>query len=914
MHAKITLRFLLSLLCCLSLVPAGAMGGADVHADYARRYPSAASDPLAALQCTPGSAELEALTFLYAYMPAPDVAEHTPEFYLREVAATLRARREMPWGSRVPDREWRHFVLPLRVNNERLDAFRSTLYDTLRARVAGLSMEAAALEVNHWCHEHVSYRPSDSRTSSPLATLRAAIGRCGEESTFTVAALRTVGIPARQVYTPRWAHTDDNHAWVEVWIEGRWHFLGACEPEAVLDLGWFNAPASRGMLMHTKAFGRYDGSEPVMWSTACDTELNVTDHYAPTTATTVTVADASGRAVEGAEVSFRLYNYAEFFTVLRTRTDASGRASITTGRGDLVVWAHHGGKFGLAALRAGDAEARLVLDVDGRSRYRREFTLVPPPENARLPHVSPEAAAHNARRLRQEDSIRLAYVSTFADSARCDHWADSLGLPIAVRPGFRSLLTKSRGHWLVLLDLFARHRTTRPDALCALLSDLSEKDLRDVDPAIVDHHLLSLPPHTRPTVSAARYRLSPRMAHEPLSAWRGVADGLTAAQQAAVRRSPGRLAEIIDTLIAEETAYNPRALAQTPPATLRTRRGDALARRLLAVGMLRSLGILARIDPVTGRAQWSADVDSRAPEALTWTELPERARSADTTPPTARQPLSTARLRLNYSPTALHADPAYYTHFTLARIEGGEPVSLNYAETDTWSGRFAQGVDVPAGSYLLVSGTRMADGSVLVRAEGFPLAAADTVTVPLVLRHDGRGVPVIGTFDAELRYTPLSSAASPRGSSAPAPHRPQSLLATTGRGYYALALLRAGHEPSTHLLHDLEAVAPALEAWGRPILLLFASMEEWGHFLRVRNDFPHLPRTVHFGIDTTGAVAAALASAVPEACGPGGNPRPAAKQLPALVLADTFNRVLFRSQGYAIGLGEQLRATVQALQ
>lgn len=59
----------------------------------------------------------------------------------------------------------------------------------------------------------------------------------GEESTFLVAALRSVGIPARQVYTPRWAHTDDNHAWVEAWADGKWYFLGACEPEPVLISG-----------------------------------------------------------------------------------------------------------------------------------------------------------------------------------------------------------------------------------------------------------------------------------------------------------------------------------------------------------------------------------------------------------------------------------------------------------------------------------------------------------------------------------------------------------------------------------------------------------------------------------------------------------------------------------------------------
>ena len=115
--------------------------------------------------------------------------------------------------------------------------------------------------------------PSDRRTSSPLATVKTAYGRCGEESTLLVAALRSVGIPSRQVYTPRWAHTDSNHAWVEAWVDGDWYFLGACEPEPVLDLGWFNAPASRGMLMHTNVFGKYNGPEEVVRETALYTEI-----------------------------------------------------------------------------------------------------------------------------------------------------------------------------------------------------------------------------------------------------------------------------------------------------------------------------------------------------------------------------------------------------------------------------------------------------------------------------------------------------------------------------------------------------------------------------------------------------------------------------------------------------------------
>ena len=104
-----------------------------------------------------------------------------------------------------------------------------------------------------------------------------------------------MGIPARQVYTPRWAHTDDNHAWVEAWADGQWHFLGACEPEPVLDLGWFNAPASRSMLMHTKVFGRYDGPEEVVLESPNYTEVNLIDNYATTARADFRVVDAAGK-------------------------------------------------------------------------------------------------------------------------------------------------------------------------------------------------------------------------------------------------------------------------------------------------------------------------------------------------------------------------------------------------------------------------------------------------------------------------------------------------------------------------------------------------------------------------------------------------------------------------------------------
>ena len=187
------------------------------------------------LVCACGTRKSEYVDWLYEAMPLPDSLQYPRSYWEANVAKTLEVRRRMHWD--IPEREFRHFVLPL------------------CRRVRGMSLAEAALEINHWCHEQATYQPSDGRTSAPMATVRRGVGRCGEESVLAVAALRAAGIPARQVYTPRWAHTDDNHAWVEVWVDGKWHFMGACEPAATLDNAWFNGPVSRAMLLHTKVYG-----------------------------------------------------------------------------------------------------------------------------------------------------------------------------------------------------------------------------------------------------------------------------------------------------------------------------------------------------------------------------------------------------------------------------------------------------------------------------------------------------------------------------------------------------------------------------------------------------------------------------------------------------------------------------------
>lgn len=92
-------------------------------------------------------------------MPLADLTDYSTDFFVQNIRSSFGARKEMGWD--VPERLFRHFVLPLRANNENLDTSRVVFYRELKSRVEGMDMKDAILEVNHWCHEKLTYKPSD---------------------------------------------------------------------------------------------------------------------------------------------------------------------------------------------------------------------------------------------------------------------------------------------------------------------------------------------------------------------------------------------------------------------------------------------------------------------------------------------------------------------------------------------------------------------------------------------------------------------------------------------------------------------------------------------------------------------------------------------------------------------------------
>jgi hypothetical protein len=852
---------------------------AEVENDFQAKQAALPNGDLFAVfndQMTPE--EREALTFMYAYMPIGDITDYSGDFYLKNIRSSFQARNEMPWGDSIPEDIFHHFVLPVRINNENLDESRMVFFDELKDRVKGLSLYDAVLEVNHWCHEKVIYTPSDGRTSSPLASVKTAYGRCGEESTFTVAALRSVGIPARQVYTPRWAHTDDNHAWVEAWVNGKWYFLGACEPEPVLNLGWFNGPAYRGMLMHTKVFGKYNGPEDVMERTDGYTEINVIDNYAPSAKAVITVTDANGKPVKDALVEFKIYNYAEFNSVARKKTDADGKCSLSAGKGDMLVWASKDGKFGYSKVSFGkDGEVTIALNKKPGDVETIALDIIPPVDGSIPAEVTPEQKEANAKRLLEEDAIRNKYVATFYTEEKAEALAKELGIDPMKTEDF---MIGSRGNWMEIEKFLRETPAEKRAQAMALLDVVSAKDLRDTPASVFADHL-----NNTPAVQSEwfnEYIMNPRVANEFLTPYKSFfAANIEPSLAKQAVENPQALVDWVKNNVSINDALNAQRIPIMPMGVWKSRIADKGSRNIFFVAVARSLGIPARIEPVARKIQYFKD--------NAWVDVDFEA-AVQTT---AKQ----GKVIASYQP--IKALPKYYSHFTIAKVlPNGTLQTLNFERGgnvdmglgDTWSGLLKKPLSMDEGNYMLVTGTRMANGSVLAEIEFFNVEADKTTPIQLEMRESKDEIQVIGNFNSENKFKRADNGEE------------TSLLATTGRGYYIVALLGSRQEPTNHAMRDIAAVKKELEDWGRGIVLLFPDEKGYKNF--DPKEFGDLPGTITYGLDIDGAIQKEMATAMK---------LQNANTLPIFLIADTFNRVVFVSQGYTIGLGEQLMKVIHKL-
>lgn len=811
--------------------------------------------------------EREAMEFLYSTMSSADMGDYEAEYFLDNVRMSLRAREQMAWGKDVPEDLFRHFVLPVRVNNERLDEFRMVYYDSLRMRVEGMSLREAALEVNHWCHERATYVPTDRRTSSPMATILTSEGRCGEESTFTVSAMRAIGIPARQVYTPRWAHTDSNHAWVEVWIDGQWYFMGACEPEPELNVAWFNQPATRALLMHTRVAGDYYGPEDVIQRSKCYTEINVIDNYAPVRHSTVKVVDEKGAAVEGATVEFQIFNYGEYTTVVTLPTDVNGEVSLHMGLGDMLIWASKDERFGYAKL-AGES-LTVILDKKEGDIFTFEEDMTPPVPGDIPVNLSEEQVAENKARLAVEDAIRLGYRTTFMTEDKCKEYA----------PRERALLINAMGNWRDVKAFIDSKSGSERERALAMLEALAVKDLHDTELAVLEDALASTP-SAELTSDYVNYVLNPRIEFEFLQPYRTAIREMLGAE---IGQSPSAsdIVAWVKSNILTVDEYNPIAIEATPKGVLRIRRADKASRNRFFVAACRSFGIASRMDGMSGYPQYKADGR--------WVDVVLDGVVSEQTP-------AKGWIRTIYDASIVPSipNPVYYSHCSISRIENDRCRTIRFdADTSNDLGAtadpnlLAQKMQLDEGYYILTTGNRMASGKVLARTVSFVVKDGQMQDIDLVLRPANDDIGVIGSMDPEQLYLPDGATAQ------------ASLLSTTGRGYFLVAVMGTSDEPTNHASRGLASIADVLSEWGSAVVILNASAEDAAKYNREMLG----EVKAYYGVDVDDKVRAMLCAGC----------NSTSKTLPVVALCDSFGRVVYFSQGYNTSLAEQLKSVIHKL-
>ena len=444
----------------------------------------------------------------------------------------------------------------------------------------------------------------------------------------------------------------------------------------------------------------------------------------------------------------------------------------------------------------------------------------------------------------------------------------------------------------------------------ALLSIINEKDRRDVSyEVLMDHfmyteddsnssYVCALPGPvcmSDPPELKIHEIFKPRISMETLTPYRSFFQSkFSEAEVDTFRNRPQALVEWVNRYVTVDGTHNSQGIPVSPEGVWRSRVADSHSRDIFFVALARSMNIPAYINSMNGSVSYYMTFEDNG---YFWNESVDvnfdKAESVET-------PKGIYRMYDGNKPIANGDDRVkYYSKFTISRIEDGRPILIDCDENNPQLRNI--GV-LDAGYYLQVTGTRLADGGVLARISSFVLPMQkddlklEATKVSYHLRESGEKVAVIGGFNSESLFTPVEE----MGQKTTLLDR-QSLLQACGRGYFIVGILGPGQEPTNHALHDIAALKSDLEKWNRKMVLLFPDEAQCKKFHP--SEFPELPSTVIYGIDTDGICKQIV-----------DNMKLKHKNsLPIFIIADTFNRVVFVSQGYTIGLGEQLMKVIHGL-
>ena len=545
----------------------------------------------------------------------------------------------------------------------------------------------------------------------------------------------------------------------------------------------------------------------------------------------------------------------------------------------MMAYAEKDGKFGFQVFKSGENEnVTITLDHEQGTMDSFEFDMVPPASSGILPEVTAEMRAENDRRVAYEDSLRNAYI---ADCKKAQQ-------ELIMNTGNKTLCRiyeKTWGNYQTIVD-FVKYAQGKNQEIKAveLLSNISDKDLRDISLEVLKDHFDNTPDLTSSIISMppdlyAQYILSPRVSNEMLVPYRKtLTEFFPETERQQFHDNPALLVDWVKKNIQTGDNLNPQRYPISPLGVLKARKADRHSRNIFFVSMARSLGIAAQINPVNGNVQY---FDNQ------WNNVDfEAAEPAST---------SIGYLDIQYRPTASVADPKYYTHFSIKKFDGKSFRLLAYDAKDpgiddgmTLS-TFERPTPLDKGYYILTAGTRLDDGTALTHSEFFTIKAGETTKVNLILREPNADLSVIGSFYSNNRFTDPETDEE---------YNPKQLIRDS---YYILGLLDQGSEPTTHAMQDIAAFRKEFEASNLPLIFIFSDKADYDKF-KLKN-FSELPDGITYGLDD-GTIRDDLVESL----------HLSNDSRPIFIIANANSEVVFVKQGYTIGLGEQMLKVMAKLQ
>lgn len=658
---------------------------------------------LAEMEKTASEDEIFAVKWLYVNSPFSDSASYDFSLFRAYAEHGIFLRNNSPFAKDISEEMFLTYVLQTRMGGEEISDCRKFFYDLLSERIKGLNAYDAIIELNYWLAENVMYRTTDFRTLSAIATYNSAYGRCGEESVFAVNVFRALGIPARQVYTPRWAHCDDNHAWVEVWCEGKWRFLGACEPEEVLDKGWFTNAAGRAMLTFCRSFGELTDEEITSNNgngTFCVNNLN---NYAATKKITVLVKDEKGNPVSDVKVAFGVLNNSHIFPAVTMFTDKSGKVTLTCGLGSLNIRIQKGDIFFERMVYTPDADTfEFVLKHETvKLDVWEDFVSIAPSDGiVKGEKPTEEQKIIGRKKLKAANEKRERRVEAMFDSRRAEEVVSKYGYSRKIY----DVLKESRGHFETIMA-FLKDENFTPDEKEAALLTLAEKDWRDVDIDVLREALNYSRDYKREKELFYPYIVCPRVWFEKLTLNRKfISEFFSEEQKSDFRSTPKKIWDYVSENIEHDIDSQFQILVIDPVGALTVKKANAVSKKVLFVCICRALGIPARLNPINQLAEYYDDgfVSVETIESGNCTIILEKEDSESW---------------------------QYLADFGIGVLDGGNYRNLEL-EDKVWEGNKLT-LSVMSGEYRIITDNRLPNGNLFASKYHFRLSPSETKTIKL---------------------------------------------------------------------------------------------------------------------------------------------------------------------------------------